>query len=62
MTWLKEVFQVKKPVIAMCHLQALPGDPGYKRDKGIEWVMDLSLIHISEPTRHICLSRMPSSA
>ena len=22
----------------------------------------LSLIHISEPTRHICLSRMPSSA
>ena len=24
--------------------------------------MDLSLIHISEPTRHICLSRMPSSA
>ena len=25
-------------------------------------VPDLSLIHISEPTRHICLSRMPSSA
>ena len=25
-------------------------------------VDDLSLIHISEPTRHICLSRMPSSA
>ena len=25
-------------------------------------VIDLSLIHISEPTRHICLSRMPSSA
>ena len=24
--------------------------------------LDLSLIHISEPTRHICLSRMPSSA
>ena len=24
--------------------------------------MNLSLIHISEPTRHICLSRMPSSA
>ena len=23
---------------------------------------NLSLIHISEPTRHICLSRMPSSA
>ena len=26
----------------------------------ITW--NLSLIHISEPTRHICLSRMPSSA
>ena len=25
-------------------------------------VLDLSLIHISEPTRHICLSRMPASA
>ena len=25
-------------------------------------VFGLSLIHISEPTRHICLSRMPSSA
>ena len=24
-------------------------------------VYDLSLIHISEPTRHICLSRMPST-
>ena len=24
--------------------------------------LPLSLIHISEPTRHICLSRMPSSA
>ena len=24
--------------------------------------LSLSLIHISEPTRHICLSRMPSSA
>ena len=28
----------------------------------IEATMSLSLIHISEPTRHICLSRMPSSA
>ena len=28
------------------------------REQGLQ----LSLIHISEPTRHICLSRMPSSA
>ena len=25
-------------------------------------LLDLSLIHISEPTRHTCSSRMPSSA
>ena len=28
----------------------------------IDLAIELSLIHISEPTRHICLSRMPSSA
>jgi len=42
MSWLQEVFQVNKPIIAMCHLQALPGDPGYKRDKGIGWVMEMA--------------------
>ena len=26
----------------MCHLQALPGDPGYQKDKGIEWVLDMA--------------------
>ena len=33
-------------------------------DKGesIDLVSDLSLIHISEPTRPVCSSRMPSSA
>ncbi len=40
MSWLKEVFQVEKPVIAMCHLQALPGDPGYNKEKGLGWVLD----------------------
>lgn len=29
MSWLEEVFPVRKPVIAMCHLPALPGDPHY---------------------------------
>lgn len=42
MNWLKDVFQVEKPVIAMCHLQALPGDPGYNKEKGIGWVLDLA--------------------
>jgi membrane complex biogenesis BtpA family protein len=30
--WLEEVFGVQKPVIALLHLQALPGDPGYCGD------------------------------
>ena len=29
---------------------------------GEDWVLNLSLIHISEPTRQILVSRMPSSA
>ncbi|WP_221584920.1 BtpA/SgcQ family protein [Microbacterium sp. G2-8] len=29
MNWIHEVFEVRKPVIAMCHLPALPGDPHY---------------------------------
>ncbi|SUG55754.1 Putative nucleoside tri phosphatase [Salmonella enterica subsp. diarizonae] len=28
MSWLKEVIGTEKAVIAMCHLRALPGDPG----------------------------------
>lgn len=26
MYWTEELFHVKKPIIAMCHLRALPGD------------------------------------
>ena len=40
MRWLKEVFHVEKPIIAMCHLQALPGDPGYDADKGMDWITE----------------------
>lgn len=40
MNWLSEVFNVNKPVIAMCHLQALPGDPGWNKEKGIDWVIE----------------------
>jgi membrane complex biogenesis BtpA family protein len=29
MTWLTELFVAPKPVIGMCHLPALPGDPAY---------------------------------
>lgn len=43
MKWLKETFNVSKPVIAMCHLQPLPGDPGYDFEGGVEKVLELAL-------------------
>lgn len=42
MTWLKETFGVDKPIIAMCHLQALPGDPGYDAKGGMAKVIDMA--------------------
>ena len=38
--WLEETFHVKKPIIAMCHLQPLPGDPYYDEEGGIEKVVE----------------------
>jgi membrane complex biogenesis BtpA family protein len=40
MSWLEDLFKVKKPVIAMCHFQALPGDPRYDHQKGMPWVIE----------------------
>ena len=39
MNWLETVFGVKKPIIAMCHLQPLPGDPYYDKAGGMKKVM-----------------------
>jgi len=39
-TWLDEVFDVKKPIIGMCHLPALPGDPGYDAAGGVAAVLE----------------------
>jgi len=39
-TWVKELFRVDKPVIGMCHMQALPGDPLYDAGKGMPWVLE----------------------
>ena len=39
MSWLKEIIGTEKPVIAMCHLQAMPGDPHYNITKGMDWVV-----------------------
>jgi len=40
MSWLKEVIGTEKAIIAMCHLQAMPGDPGYQKDKGMDYVVE----------------------
>jgi uncharacterized protein len=37
-SWLDDLFGVKKPVIAMCHMRAFPGDPDYDPQKGLEWI------------------------
>jgi len=42
MKWLKEVFNVEKPVIAMCHMQAMPGDPGYDAEGGVAKILELA--------------------
>lgn len=39
MSWLKDVLKTEKPIIAMCHIRALPGDPGYDAAKGMKWVL-----------------------
>jgi membrane complex biogenesis BtpA family protein len=39
MSWLSDMFGVNKPIIAMCHMLALPGDPGYDADKGVDRVI-----------------------
>lgn len=38
--WTKELFGVEKPIIAMCHLQPMPGDPYYDYDAGMDKVID----------------------
>lgn len=40
MNWLKDMFGVYKPIIAMCHLNALPGDPAFDVEKGMDWVIE----------------------
>jgi membrane complex biogenesis BtpA family protein len=38
--WMGDLFGVRKPVIGMCHLGALPGDPGYNEKEGLKGVID----------------------
>lgn len=38
--WIKKTFGTHKPIIAMCHFQALPGDPYFDKDGGMRKVVD----------------------
>jgi membrane complex biogenesis BtpA family protein len=42
--WIKELFGVGKPVIGMCHMRAMPGDPQYVANKGLELVYEQARI------------------
>lgn len=42
MGWIKETFGTEKPIIAMCHFRALPGDPYYDRETGMETLVEVA--------------------
>jgi membrane complex biogenesis BtpA family protein len=39
-SWTWDLFKTNKPIIAMCHLQALPGDPGYDKSCGMRYIVE----------------------
>ena len=42
MKWIAEVFNTSKPIVAMCHFRALPGDPGFNMNDGMDRVVELA--------------------
>ncbi|MHB1395068.1 MAG: BtpA/SgcQ family protein [Clostridia bacterium] len=40
MSWIKDLFKTSKPIIAMCHMLAMPGDPRYDRQGGMKKVAE----------------------
>ncbi len=40
MNWIKDLFGTQKPIIAMCHMEALPGDPAYDPERGMPWIVE----------------------
>lgn len=46
MSWLQEVIGTEKAIIAMCHLQALPGDPRYDKKLGMKWVVEKAIADV----------------
>ena len=52
----------ERNALESCLKFANAGDPVLLFEDGVYAVLKLSLIHISEPTRPVGISRMPSSA
>jgi uncharacterized protein len=40
MEWIHHLFGTQKPIIAMVHMEALPGDPDYDPQKGLSWIVE----------------------
>jgi len=40
--WVKEIFNTSKPIIGMCHLLPLPGDPLFDKSGGIKRVIKVA--------------------
>lgn len=40
MSWLRDTIGTEKAIISMLHLQAMPGDPYYEREKGVAFVLE----------------------
>lgn len=40
MPWINKMFRVQKPIIAMLHLDALPGDPAFRRTDSMQTVVE----------------------
>jgi uncharacterized protein len=40
MKWIKNEIGIEKPIIAMCHMPALPGDPKYDPRRGVQGIVD----------------------
>ena len=40
MTWIQSIFHQEKALIGLCHLKALPGDPRYDEQGGMNAVIE----------------------
>ena len=46
-SWIDDIFGVKKPIIAMCHLWPLPGDPYYDKNGGMQDVIEWARVDLN---------------